>query len=448
MSDRTITNQGGPRKALRVLAGCLGLLALTAGAARPAAKEPAAREEPRTVLGRCASGAGSLLQRRGPKEDWQVVKADADVSSRDLLLALPGSRGEIDTKTGVRLTLAGNWPVSPLFPVLESAVVLHPGKEFDLDFTLDRGRVLVVNRKKKGAARVRARFQGQSWELTLEKQGTEVALERIGRWLTTPPASKVKTRDRPETKVFLIVLKGEADIEVDMNQFSLKAPPGPALFTWSNRVGNAGPESLDELPSWARTKAASKTARAAVERLQKALAKGSKGAVNTALKEALRSKTVGDRELAVYCLGAVDDLTGLLDALESSKPSRVRVAAIYELRHWLGRQEDAGNLLHALVKRKYSKGQADIFMQLLHGFSEGQFTRPETYAVLIEYLKHDRVAIRELAHWHLIIQVPDGVDIPYDAAGDRAQRERAYARWKQRIPDGQMPGKRKPKKKE
>src|SRR5437763_1281529 len=62
-------------------------------------------------------------------------------------------------------------------PVLESAVRIHANAKADLDFTFDRGIVNVVNVKKAGAARVRARFQGKTWGLTLAEPGTRVGME-------------------------------------------------------------------------------------------------------------------------------------------------------------------------------------------------------------------------------------------------------------------------------
>src|SRR5207253_10984350 len=83
---------------------------------------------------------------------------------------------------GAQLLLWGNLPeFSRLLPPrLESAVVLHANPEFDLDFTLDRGRVLLSNHKREGPARIRLRFQDEAWDLTLPDQNTEVAAELVG----------------------------------------------------------------------------------------------------------------------------------------------------------------------------------------------------------------------------------------------------------------------------
>ena len=207
---------------------------------------------------------------------------------------------------------------------------------------------------------------------------------------------------------------------------------------------------MGELPAWVRkTKPGQKKTkdiRSAVTDLRKALEKKK---VGRALADALQARKAASRLLAVACFEALDDLPALLAALEEGCDRDVRLAAVGALHFWVSRgAEYPARLYQALQKKKYSRGQAAIFMQLLFGFSAAQLAQPETYALLIEYLKHNRLAIRELAVRQLELQVPDGRSIGYDPAGKPAQRARGYAAWKKRIPDGELPKEPKPKKKE
>ena len=453
MSDRTNTRRVRLLAAVLALAGCLGWLAATgSGAARTAAVEQtsASDQEARTAAGQAASAAGTLLRRVGSEKSWKVVRPKETVSTGDVLLALPGTRAEVDSKGGaVRLTLVGNLPELSFIPVLESAVVLNRPGKFDLAFTLDRGRVILTNRKRAGSATVRVRFRDEAWDVTLDKPGAEVALERFGRWLRVPPVTdKPKPEDQPDANVILIVLKGDADLSMDSTQYSLRAPPGPALFAWDTRQGPAGPRSLKELPPWAKPEAArspeARATLAAADRLRAALEDRPVAAV---LAQSLQSKEAAARVLAVHALGATDDLSGLLDALENKSHPEVRLAALDDLRHWIGRSGEHPSLLYqTLLKRKYTAGQAKTFIQLLHSFTDRQLARPETYELLIDYLKNDRLGIRELAYWHLLRLVPEGRSIRYDPAGDTAQINRAYAEWKKLVPTGSLPRPSKPKK--
>jgi hypothetical protein len=447
MSHRTTPPRGRHRKTTGILAGCLALFSLAIAAMTTEAAQPRAKEKVRTRVGSCSSKRGTLFARRGSDSAWQTLKPEGLVFSGDVLVALPGGLGEMESTNGaVRLSLAGNWPPTATPLLLESAVMVHAGKERDLDFTLERGRVRVKNLKKKGPVRIRVRFHGEQWDLTLNEPGAEVAVESLGGWRVAPRAfDKAVKGEKPESTVVLVVIQGEVDIKAGTNEYSLDAPPGPALYSWDTENGHRGPAPLKELPTWARkTKPAedkrAKTARAAVADLRQSLAKTEPRA---ALVKALADKKAARRELAVYCLGAIDDLSALLDALADEDHRDVRQAAIKELRHWLACGNDhPARLYQALLYKKYKRGQAAIVMQLLFGFSPGQLARPETYALLIEYLKHGRLAIRELAHRHLLRLVPDGRSIAYDPAGSVRQRARAYAAWKKRIPDGEVPSER------
>jgi hypothetical protein len=59
-------------------------------------------------------------------------------------------------------------------------------------------------------------------------------------------------------------------------------------------------------------------------------------------------------------------------------------------------------------------------------------------------LKNSKMAIRELANWQLVNLLPSIAQQimktqPYDLAAGPEQRDKAYAAWKQFIPDGKLP---------
>ena len=80
--------------------------------------------------------------------------------------------------------------------------------------------------------------------------------------------------------------------------------------------------------------------------------------------------------------------------------------------------------------------QAATIMNLLHSPFDG--TQPETYDTLLTYLQHDKLAIRELARWHLYRLAPAGRDIRYDPAAAPEERARAVTAWKKLIADGKV----------
>jgi hypothetical protein len=387
---------------------------------------------------------------------WEVVAPQAAVQSTQPLVSLPGNRSMVQLDSGVGLLLWGSMPeflsLESLrqrqeMPVVESKVTLHaPQAPHNADLTLQAGRVVFASRKAEGGGpvQVHLRILDQVWDLALTEPGTEVSVEVCGRYLNDTPFRKQGGGDGPLTEVLLIVLKGEASLKVNYNVFAM---PNASAFYWNN-LGAApgGPRPLTQLPDWytrdtiPEDMPGSRELVAAVQELALRF-KAKDAPVAAVLNEFLKDANQGRRVLAIYCLGAIDDLPLLVDCLEDRRID-VRQMTIQTLRHWIGvsgpRDLQLYNLLHD--RKGYSEHQAETIMQLLHTFSSEDVARPETYDTLINYLLHETVAIRELAYWHLIRLMPQGSKIPpFDATGNTEQRITAFKAWKALIPDDTVP---------
>jgi hypothetical protein len=425
-----------------VLATALALAWLTAALMVPAASARA--DENRGRVGKCVSDPGALLRFAAAKKDWQAVGPNGPLVSGDHLLVLPGQRGELESKDGaVRLALVGSLPELSSAPVLECGLTLHSSPEADLDFTLERGRVVVTDRREKGAARVQVRFAEHSWLLSLD-EGSSVALELYQRWPRGAPfSSKPSPEDVPGTALIVWVLRGEISLKVPGEQYSMHAPPGPAYFRWDNLSRpDAGPKRRDKLPSWAEAdaeeSAKNKPLLAALQQQRRRLAEKS---AYTVLAEDVDGGDSAARRLAVYGLAALGDVPRTVQSLADPKHPEVREAAFEALRHWIGRGAGGNLALYHLLtnRRKYTPSQAEIILQFLQGFSDRDRMQPETYETMIAYLQSNQLAIRQLAKWQLDQWVPEGRKIAYDPAGPQAERDRAYEEWKKLVPRGQLP---------
>lgn len=430
-------------------------LALLAGLALPPSHAPAqpVRAEPRVPVGKCVSEAGSLLARARDGEPWKVVE---QVDSRDHLLALAGTKAVVEPAPDtVRMTLWGNMPAQSPFPILESSAILHDTKAYDLDLTLLSGRVVLANAKKAGPARVWLRMPGEGWEITLDDPGASVALEMYGRWqpgvaFTKDPLSPA----RPLSVLSLQMVKGQADLRIGGRQQHLSAPPGPAYLHWDNVGGvDPGPRRGQKLPAWADE---SVTAPEETKEIDSAAARyrallKDKGPVEALLallasadseKDANRAELA--REFAVLGLAATGAMPQLADVLATSKDAAVRQTAITALRHWIGSAPGRDLQLYRslIAYANYPDRLAETVLQLLH--SPFDPNDPVTYQTLIAYLEHDKLAIRELARWHLYRLVPQGAVIAYNSSGTKEERAKAAKEWKELIPDGELPKKPKP----
>jgi hypothetical protein len=251
--------------------------------------------------------------------------------------------------------------------------------------------------------------------------------------------------------MILLVVKGTVELKVADEHQTLRAPPGPALFSWDSIFGLARtPQALEKLPPWAEPGAAKPEPAAAVDETLKILVRSlAEKSVKSALADFLASadKASGKntaeliRQLAVASLGATDDVAGLWKALESNKHSNQRLVAIEALRHWIGRKagQDAALARFLVREEKYSPEHATTVLHLLHSYGQKAIEDPLTYEVLIADLQHDKLPIRELAAWHLYRLASAGRDIPYDPAATKEKREETVKRWKQLVPRGELP---------
>jgi hypothetical protein len=382
---------------------------------------------------------------------WRRVRSTgqaARVHTGQLLVSLPGSRSEIQTNRGVRLTLHGTMPeLSPGVPIFESAVVLHSNDALDLDLTLRRGRILLTNTKKDGPARVRVRFENtmnpaarEHWDLILEERGTEVLVDRWGYYgggETFHANPKHPNRNDPTSQVGLVVLRGRVTVRSDDTTYTMDAPPGAVLLGWNSRSGLGTPRHLDKLPEWAGPRAWAAKELEPIDALRATLATLP---AEKACMKALGSEDAAERRLAVHCLAALDMLPQLLGALATKDHADVRQSAIEALRYWVGNSRDNPYRVYDELKKRYSPVEAENLVALLHTFSAEALARPETYTTLIDQLSSTRLPLRELAAWHLYQLVPEARKrIPWSATAAPEALQRTHAAWRELIPPGKLP---------
>jgi hypothetical protein len=449
MSDHVFLDRRPRLRAVQralLFGGTLSLaLAVVAQAAEPKQAESARR----SVIGKCVTRSAAIVH-RAPGGQWQLCRRDEPVYDGEQLVALSAAAVQ-NNRGSVRLSLLPDLDRLSALPVLESAVVMRKSPDKDLDFTLERGRVEVINeRKGNEPSHIRIHFgkKNQAWDLTLGTPGARVALVLFGRWPRgTPFLKDIKTGEEPTADLSLFVLNGEVLVDTHTDQYALRGPPGPAYFHWDSVTGaDAGPERRDQPPDWTQLAHAGEPNPLipAVERLRELL---QNSPVQEALTQMVHSPDPSNRRVAVSALGAVDDLPDLVAALSDPTHEDTRDAAIVTLRHWIGLGPGQDMRLYAFLvqSKSYTPNQASLVLQLLHSFGENDLARPATYETLIDYLVHDKLAIRQLAKWHLDRLVRAGRAITYDPAGSSKARQRAYEQWKKLVPAGKLPaeGKRK-----
>jgi hypothetical protein len=440
-----------PAALLALLAALVGAPVWAAGSAK-APESPERREPVATVI----HDVG-VLARAGTDKPFERVRPRQTVYSRDLVVCPPGLRASLQTSSrAVLITLWGNLPHQSDSPVLESAVIFHNTAAYDLDLTLVSGRVFLTNNKAKGPARIFVRGKAAGALLTLSEPGDQVALELFGRWPAGVPFSlKHRPTVAPIQSWEVHVIRGRLDITAGKNRFAMSGPPGPAYFRGDSVAGpdRSGPRFRARTPDWADPKNFRPETNALILRLgndyrKYVESKDAKEAVREVLamaaKDGNTKRAAMAREMAVYAQAATDDVTDVMHHLDDPKHPEMRRAAVIALRHWIARPGRDEELYKTLLK-DHTATEAETIMSLLHSPFDAE--QPEAYETLIAYLGHTRLAVRELAYWHLVRLAPAGREIKYDPAGESADRAKGVAAWRKLIPAGSLPPEAKENKK-
>jgi hypothetical protein len=355
-----------------------------------------------------------LVQRERDPDPWGRLQPGSRIQPGYHLASLPGYRSKLFLDNDVHLILWGNVPEFWKFPpVLESAVMLHPpSTDTDLDFTLERGRVHLSNYKTdKGPVRIRVHFHQEVWNLVLPSPNSEIVLELWGLFPPDRRAGKGPGTDSLVACLGLYV-KGGAQLSTQTGRYDLQ---DMSQFVWSNS-GKPQVIPMDKLPDWWTNKIDAKTQVEGAAQLNEMLGalkdfSEALGQTDAALPGVLNqvgeSIYPGNRRLGILCLGALDAVPLLVDALRDYKHYEVRWAAIYALERWIthGHDYDA-ELYRTLCEKGYSKENATTIRRLLRGISLVERADPNTYQSLIDNLAHDRLAISELAWYRLADLAP------------------------------------------
>jgi hypothetical protein len=442
-------------------------------------KEPEKKEPEKTVervppptkdrvgLASYRGGGGDwptvLAVKEAGKDSFTQVPLNARVSSSDTLVTLPGFVSYLETSSGVGVLMRGYVPEFAMTQMMafqmESAVILHTSETFDLDLTLLRGRIFLSNRKERGPCKIRLRFATEVWDIVLSNPRDEILVDLARMWR---PDINHRDGEEPFTSVTVALLQGEAEIRVDAyhtytieveapkwawmswNNFSKAQPPTKEATRNPSLTKNPPPREFIEDE---RRNKAIRSMELAVKNLGELLKTPGKS-VAVALKETRASNDPVARQLAIYGLGAIDDVSEVVNALGDEDPTHGadRFAAFSTLQRWISRDNASGNKLFnkkdntgLLLDKKYKPREAEKMHHLLYPPMAEDLGKQETYEALAAGLKHNKPAIAELCFLNLLFLAPTKMPPGFNAAAGYDERERYAAKIQEMIDKKQIP---------
>jgi fructose-specific component phosphotransferase system IIB-like protein len=249
----------------------------------------------------------------------------------------------------------------------------------------------------------------------------------------------------PTTEVFCGLLSGRAGLKLKFHEYPVLA--APTRVAWNSAFQERSePIRINdkEMDVWNKWWSKTVDANERAQQLQAAAThyanrfnsnKPDEARIDVAFYSAIQDprELPGRRVFALRCLQALDAPEYFANALSDDSPL-MRELAIGCVQHWTGLRPERDLILYKLLvdKKSYTEAQAQAVLQLLHQFAQADYEKPEIAAALFEAMKHEKVAVRELAYKHLAFSDPVGArDVGlFDAGAPAEIRDAVLQRWK------------------
>jgi hypothetical protein len=136
-------------------------------------------------------------------------------------------------------------------------------------------------------------------------------------------------------------------------------------------------------------------------------------------------------EYAAKTLAVTEQISGLVEAMARGEHEEVRAAAITGLRQWLPQAEANRDVLRAEIEKHFPPDQVDPIYRLLWGYDDADARNQGASRLLVDWLKHDSIVIRELAMLHIYRLTGQRYD--YRSVDPPGRRKVAVAHWEQHL---------------
>ncbi len=296
-------------------------------------------------------------------------------------------------------------------------------KETELGLELNRGQ-LILSRPLTTTEVVHVDLlaAGQFWRLTLDQPGTRVAVE------VQPEAPRYFPRNAvsvPPTGG-IAVLSGQIHLSSQgQPELELRPESGYARWPAGGRGLTLHPEQ--GAPAWAKDEAALTTP--AIRQLARLYQKEfiPERTVAQCIGPVVADRRAGISELAVKTLSLIDDHNFLTEALFSDHQES-RLAAIHSVRMWLNQNPVQNKeLLREELAQSVREESIPVYEKLIWGFSSQDARDPEVSRQMIDWMKDDQVAIRQLA-FEFVSSVT-GRSYDYLPMAPLSERRSSLSRW-------------------
>jgi hypothetical protein len=398
------------------------LASATPAPTRPTEPEPLTPEPASAgpVVCKYLSRTGVAIVSDRSAESYMVLGRDRSIETGDVVAVPEPFEGEFDVGERYRLRIPGGTTMLRLGPTAAA----------DHGWALIRGRMHLST---DGAARATERtvvalqIRDRMWKIELLAPDTRLSVAMVPR----DPQDFEEQFDGIMFKAAVVLERGVVRVTGDSTgKVLLKTPgwfsltPGVA-FGPNDPVDPEGLNVLERQPAWLVASSASTVARNYAKTMEEKFYDPATPVEQT-IVGAIDDKRPLVSRLAVDCLVQLQTIPLLVDIIHKTDHEESRRAAIAALRAWLPEVDENRAILKTELERRFTPGDAGIVYRLLWGYGEKHFRDPDTSRQLVEWLRHDHIAVRELAWLH--IQRSGRRDFEYRPNVNAAQRNTAVNR--------------------
>jgi hypothetical protein len=352
--------------------------------------DPLPMAEPCQYLSRTGIAIGADRQ----SGEWMVLARDRMIEPSDALAVPEPFDGEFEVGNRYRLLVPGGTTLLRLGP---NPAAAH-------GWALIRGRFEMTT---DGAADVTSQtaislqIRDRLWKIQMLAPDTRLCIAMIPR----EPQDYEEAFEGMTFRAAVVLERGAVRIVGDSTGEQLLENPGWLSLTPGVQFGSADiadPKEiqlLEKRPSWTfglPTSAGRNYAKLMEDKFYDRTTP-----VDQSITGAVDDKRPLVSRLAVDCLAQLQAIPLLVDILHKTEHEESRRSAIHAIRAWLPEIEENRTVLRGELERRFTPGDADIIYRLLWGYGESHLRDADISRQLVEWLRHDQIAIRELAWLHI-----------------------------------------------
>ena len=331
---------------------------------------------------RYVSTEGVLLRFEMGDHHWYVHPRRSDVHAEEMFACPEPFEAVFDFDQGAfRVTLLG-----------ESALDILPGTaEARQGIRLNRGRAILQPGIDGGPERLDFTVQVGDKSYTLKFSGPE-ALCGVEVLLREPAGFERPFQGEGYHAAVFVAAGGVQIATASGETVALAAGQSHVLtpLPWPDSTAQAVPVWLDP-----QRPKPTETERRFTARFEKEFDPSL--AVDLSIPALTRDPHPKIAELAARCLSLMQNYPDLVQALAMSEHEEARAAARQGLRFWLGQAAERGAVLKQELDGRYSPNESQEMYRLLWGFTADDAQDKIASADLVNWLRSNRVEIRELA---------------------------------------------------